>query len=140
MSKAWLSAILLLIVLKPFSFSTAQTASVVVFSELGFPSADSSLPSPDQISAAFPDAKFVHAQELGEALISPASRLLVLPFASAFPEAAWTDIQRFVDRGGNLLVIGGRPFTRSAFHDAKGWHLPFVYPQSLVDRISRTSP
>ena len=123
MSKAWLSAILLLIVLKPFSFSTAQTASVVVFSEPGFPSADSSLPSPDQISAAFPDAKLVHAQELGEALISPASRLLVLPFASAFPEAAWTDIQRFVDRGGNLLVIGGRPFTRSAFHDAKGWHL-----------------
>lgn len=123
MNKAWLSAILLFTVLTPFSFSTAQTGSVVVLSEPGFPFADSSLPSPNQISAAFPGAKFAHAQELGEALSSPATRLLVLPFGSAFPEPAWPEIQEFLQRGGNLLVIGGRPFTRSAYHDASGWHL-----------------
>jgi Beta-galactosidase len=123
MSKVWLPAVVLLMVLQPFSFSSAQASSVVVFSEAAFPSADSSVPSRSQISAALPNAKFVNAQELGEALSFPESHLLVLPFGSAFPEATWPHIQRFLGRGGNLLVIGGRPFTRSAFHDNTGWHL-----------------
>jgi len=123
MNKDWLSAILLFIVLNPFLLSNAQTESVVVLSEAGFPSADSSAPSPSQISASFPGAKLAHGQEIGEALSSPASHLFVLPFGSAFPEAAWPRIQQFLERGGNLLVIGGRPFTRSAFHDDRGWHL-----------------
>jgi hypothetical protein len=52
-----------------------------------------------------------------------ATRLLVLPYGSAFPEESWSIIHAFLDRGGNLLVLGGRPFTRAAYHDANGWHL-----------------
>jgi len=51
------------------------------------------------------------------------TKLLVLPYGSAFPESAWTDILGYLRRGGNLLALGGRPFTRSAYKDASGWHL-----------------
>ena len=44
-------------------------------------------------------------------------------WSASGPEAAWPSIQRFLQRGENLLVIGGRPFTRSAYRDANGWHL-----------------
>jgi Beta-galactosidase len=46
-----------------------------------------------------------------------------LPYGSAFPEKVWPAISSFLQSGGNLLVIGGRPFTRSAYHDASGWKL-----------------
>src|SRR5215831_19915529 len=123
MNAGRISTILLSMVLTSFSYSSAQTSAVIVFSDPEFQAADSFTPSATQISAAFPDAKIAHADELGVVLTSPASRLLVLPFASAFPEAAWPQIQLFLDRGGNLLVVGGRPFTRSAYRDSKGWHL-----------------
>src|SRR5207249_11790461 len=29
----------------------------------------------------------------------------------------------FLEHGGNLLVLGGRPFTRAAYHDDSGWRL-----------------
>jgi hypothetical protein len=35
--------------------------------------------------------------------------LLVLPYGSAFPVEAWKSIERYLDGGGNLLVIGGQP-------------------------------
>ena len=47
----------------------------------------------------------------------------MLPYGSAFPEAAWEPIDRFLQHGGNLLVLGGRPFTRAAYRDAGGWKL-----------------
>jgi hypothetical protein len=56
-------------------------------------------------------------------LKQPTGRLLVLPYGSAFPEKAWPEIYDFLHRGGNLLVLGGRPFTRSAYRDASGWKL-----------------
>ena len=45
------------------------------------------------------------------------------PYGSAFPEDAWGEINQFLQRGGNLLVLGGRPFARAAYRDASGWHL-----------------
>lgn len=36
--------------------------------------------------------------------------LLVLPYGSAFPQAAWSNLLRYLRSGGNLLVIGGQPF------------------------------
>jgi len=62
-------------------------------------------------------------ERLHDALASPQTRVLVLPHGSAFAEAAWTDIAEYLQRGGNLLVIGGKPFTRAGFRDSSGWHL-----------------
>src|SRR5215469_1734732 len=96
---------------------------VVVLSERDFLSADSATPSPQQLDIQFHGAQLVTADQLGEALGAESTNLLVLPYGSAFPEDQWQAIKSFLDRGGNLLVLGGRPFSRAAFHDGRGWHL-----------------
>src|SRR5919108_6307286 len=102
----------------------AQEASpMVVLREASFPSADSpSFPQP-QLEKALTGARFVSADQLASALADSASRLLVLPYGSAFPEGNWPAIQEFLQHGGNLLVLGGRPFTCAAYRDDSGWHL-----------------
>jgi len=103
--------------------SYAAQSPVVVFSEAGFPAADSPAPLPGQLESLLPGAQFANAEQLPARLADPATRLLVLPYGSAFPEADWEGIYQFLQRGGNLLVLGGRPFTRAAYHDAAGWKL-----------------
>jgi hypothetical protein len=97
--------------------------SVLVFSEPGFPAADSAPPTEAQLAKLLPEAERVRAGQLASRLARLTTRLLVLPYGSAFPEASWPDIQRFLRRGGNLLAIGGRPFTRAAVRTQAGWHL-----------------
>src|SRR5271166_2753035 len=101
-------------------------SAAVVFSEPGFPaavSADSAGPSPQQLAVIFPGAQLADADHLRDALAAPSTRLLVLRYGSSFPEEAWPAIKQFLDRGGNLLVLGGMPFTRAAYRDSSGWHL-----------------
>jgi hypothetical protein len=97
-------------------------SGTVVFSEAGFPASDSAAPS-GQIASMATGAQAATAEQLPALLRSPDTRLLVLPYGSSFPEAAWPEIERYLQRGGNLLVIGGRPFTRAAYRDGSGWHL-----------------
>lgn len=114
---------LLLLSLGTVALASDQFSFAVVFSESGFPAADAASPSAQQLAALLPGARFAPARELAAPLKDPATRLLVLPYGSAFPEEAWPDILAFLHHGGNLLVLGGRPFTRSAYHDASGWKL-----------------
>ena len=76
-----------------------------------------------QLENILPRARFATADKLASELGDPATRLLVLPYGSAFPEESWAAIYGFVQGGGNLLVLGGRPFTRAEYRDASGWHL-----------------
>jgi hypothetical protein len=94
--------------------------SIVVFWERGFPAADSAA-APESLLQALPGARFTSADELKNRLNS--ATLLVLPYGSAFPEPAWAEIQNFLQRGGNLLVLGGRPFSRAAYRDGVSWKL-----------------
>jgi hypothetical protein len=94
--------------------------SIVVFHESGFPAADSA-PAQDSLLQALPGARFASADDLKNRLNS--ANLLVLPYGSAFPEPAWAEIQNFLQRGGNLVVLGGRPFSRAAYRDGGGWKL-----------------
>src|SRR6185437_7795266 len=71
-----------------------------VFYESGFPAADSA--APPALQSILPGAKFSSASELIAHLRDPQTALLVLPYGSAFPEAAWPGIQQFLQRGGNL--------------------------------------
>jgi hypothetical protein len=103
-------------------FLTAQDHSTtVIFIEPGFPSADST--SPSQLAAPLPNAQPAPADQLPTLLAAPSTRLLILPYGSAFPEEAWPAIKQFLDRGGNLLVLGGMPFTRAAYRDHGQWRL-----------------
>jgi hypothetical protein len=110
-------------VVAPGCLFAQKYSFVVVWSEPGAPSADSSAPSGAQLAQVFPEAHLVSAEQLASQLSDPQTQLFVLPQGSAFPESAWSAIERYLQRGGNLLVLGGRPFTRAAFHDASGWHL-----------------
>jgi hypothetical protein len=101
----------------------SEARDVVVFSEPEFPAPDSVAPSETQFAALFPKASNIGADQLPAALSSHSCHLLVLPYGSAFPEDSWPAIKSFLDRGGNLLVLGGMPFTRAAYRDAQGWHL-----------------
>src|SRR5256885_11109719 len=98
-------------------------APVVVFGEPGSPTADTAAVSADQLAKIVPGARVATAEQLKAELARSEMKLLVLGYGSAFPENSWGDIFSFLRRGGNLLVIGGRPFTRSAYKDAAGWHL-----------------
>lgn len=104
--------------------SCARAAShTVVFYEPGFPTADSSVVSESALRSAFVNAEFSGVQQLPAALARAETDLFVVPYGSAYPEAAWPVILRYLDRGGNLLVLGGKPFTRSAYASGSGWQL-----------------
>jgi hypothetical protein len=103
--------------------------STVIFWDEGFPAADTL--APDHASlAALPNERFATAQELAVVLASSDTKLLVMPYGSAFPEDAWPAIDAYLQRGGNLLALGGRPFSQAAYRecDAKNncaWKLRY---------------
>jgi len=113
----------LVAILGAMSPGHAQMSATVVFYEEGFPAADSAPPSRAELASFIAGARFTPADQLHATLSDSSTRLLVMPFGSAYPEGAWPDIYEFLQRGGNLLVIGGQPFTRAAYRDASGWHL-----------------
>jgi hypothetical protein len=126
-------------------FAKAQNpvfSDVVVWTEPGFPAAEGSMASRDQLSNALTGARFSPTDQLAIQLAAADTRLLVLPQGSVVPEAAWPAIESYLRRGGNLLALGGRPFTRAAYHDDKGWHLRdysvrFIRPL-LIDQYQPT--
>jgi glycosyl hydrolase family 42 (putative beta-galactosidase) len=107
----------------PAVLAAQKLPATVIWSEAGLPSADTATATPAQLAQIFPGARLAPADQLSTLLSDPQSSLLILPQGSVIPEVAWSPITDFLHRGGNLLVLGGRPFTRSAFHDASGWHL-----------------
>ncbi|MGA2856216.1 MAG: hypothetical protein ABSE40_05070 [Candidatus Sulfotelmatobacter sp.] len=124
------------------SLMQVSMPGTVVFSEPHFPTADSASPSSPQLTAAFPGVQSADADHLQSALAVPSVRLLVLPYGSAFPEDAWPAIKQFLDRGGNLLVLGGMPFTRAAYRDHAEWRLRdysvrFIRPL-MIDQYQQT--
>jgi len=126
----------------PALLAQNSMSAAVVFSEPGFPAADSAGPSPQQLAAALSGAQIANANQLPNALAAEHTRLLVLPYGSAFPEDDWSAIKGFLDRGGNLLVLGGMPFTRAAHRDQNGWHLRqysvrFIRPL-MIDQYQET--
>ncbi|HEV2699535.1 MAG TPA: hypothetical protein VGU90_16195, partial [Terriglobales bacterium] len=104
-----------------FPTLVAAESGIVVLQEGNFPTSDSAAVPAAFLHLAFPDAQFTGVSDLKDRLLS--SQLLVLPYGSAFPEESWADIYGFLLRGGNLLVLGGRPFTRAAYRDEGTWKL-----------------
>ncbi len=105
------------------SASDAAKTRVVIFWEDGFPAADSAAPSRGDLSLLLPGAAFISAEALSDALTSEETGLLVMPYGSAFPEKQWDAIHNFLERGGDLLVLGGRPFTRAVYKVAGSWRM-----------------
>src|SRR5690242_19921317 len=69
--------------------SAASRATTVVFWESGFPAADTAAPTREQIGTMLPGAAIADASHLAEGLAAKETRLLVMPYGSAFPEEDW---------------------------------------------------
>ena len=74
----------------------------------------------------------VSAADLPRLLADPTTKLLVLPYGSAFPEADADAITQYLQRGGNLLTLGGRPFTRPIDRDNHPRPETYAYPRQLL--------
>lgn len=121
-----MSRLLRFFLLALVSLSTTQIAvaqSTIIFSEPGFPSIDTSAVSTSTLAQALQDTRAVDAAQLPAALSDAQTKLLVMPYGSAYPEAAWPAILKYLDGGGNLIVLGGKPFTRAAYREGAAWKL-----------------
>jgi hypothetical protein len=92
------------------SSSAVSNAKTVVFVEPGFPTLESEPVSRELLIEALAGQQPVFAGI--DELIKPEAlrdaALLVLPYGSAFPADAWPAIKAHLERGGNLLTLGGR--------------------------------
>src|ERR1700677_1000537 len=92
-------------------FSAPLVAGVVVFWQPGFPTVSSQPLSRSTLSAALndPPLSFLDLKALQAPGALASAELLVLPYGSAVPTDAWKTIEIYLQRGGNLLVLGGQP-------------------------------
>lgn len=107
----------------PVALHAQKFSNAVIWFESGIPATDSAAPTGTQLSEIFAGAHLATTDQLAAQLADTKTSLLILPFGSTVPESDWSAISGFLRRSGNLLVLGGRPFTRSAYHDSSGWHL-----------------
>jgi hypothetical protein len=100
-------------------------AGTVVFLEPGFPAAESEAPSRETLAAALAGLHpiFAGIEDLRKPETLRGADLLVLPYGSAFPADAWGAIRSYLEGGGNLLNLGGRPLWMPAFREGAGFRL-----------------
>ena len=104
MRQLWLSFAIATLAALPVS------AKTVVFSEAGFPTVDSQPIPASTLSASLgSDITFADLNGLRRENALQGVDLLVLPYGSAVPVAAWSSIEAYVHTGGNLLILGGQP-------------------------------
>ena len=102
--------ILLFITLAYVLMARAADSQTVVFHQEGFPTIDSEeISSETLVSTLGSSPKFVDVAQLQSGDWIDRTKLLVLPYGSAFPVDAWPAIQGYLNKGGNLLLLGGQP-------------------------------
>ncbi|MGI4829768.1 MAG: hypothetical protein ACRYFU_16465, partial [Janthinobacterium lividum] len=98
----------------------AQTR-VVVFEQPGFPTVDSEPIAHGVLAHSLGSSVgFVTVDQLQTGSELKEASLLVMPYGSAFPAAAWPSIQHFLQSGGNLLLLGGQPLHVPVTSEAPG--------------------
>jgi hypothetical protein len=103
----------LIIILVLFVSASSASSKVVVLWQAGFPTLESQ-PVPQETLRKALDGlhpEFVSLNELNQMENWHEVELLVLPYGSAVPSQDWSAIKRYLETGGNLLVLGGRPLT-----------------------------
>lgn len=93
--------------------TTRMVAATVVFWEGEFPTVDSQAVDRQVLERALEklSPRFASRAELRAASALDNADLLILPYGSAFPADLWPVLFGYLQGGGNLLVLGGRPFT-----------------------------
>jgi hypothetical protein len=101
----------------------ATLARAIVFWEADFPQIDGCQITRENLEQALTsfDVSSVSEQQLIEQLRVDRCDLLVLPYGSAFPKRAWPAVLGYLRAGGNLLNLGGIPFTAPVISIASRW-------------------
>src|SRR5215468_8303121 len=76
-----------------------EHAQILVFYEPNFPAADTAPIPADQLQKLVSGAQLASTEKLKTELSASETKLLVLAYGSAFPEAAWGEIYSFLRRG-----------------------------------------
>jgi len=95
---------------------------LVVLWEAGFPFVETVETTQEALRAALPEdaaVAFVGMEGLKAALADP-SAVLLTPYGSAFPKAAWPALHAFLQRGGSWVNLGGAPLSRPVRRNADG--------------------
>jgi hypothetical protein len=94
------------------AISTSVGAKTVVFWQNGFPNIEDQAVERHTLERAIANEQpvFYDLDQLLQPHALEGAQLLVFPYGSAFPSDAWPAIMEYLRGGGNLLVIGGRPF------------------------------
>ncbi|MEO8735584.1 MAG: hypothetical protein ABI380_03495, partial [Edaphobacter sp.] len=92
-------------------FSSPLLAQVAVFWQPGFPTVASQPIDRATLSTALNglNPTFLDLRALQSPGALSNSKLLVLPYGSVVPTDNWKTIEAYLQRGGNLLVLGGQP-------------------------------
>ena len=99
----------------------APAKHTVVFEQAGFPTvASEPVPHAALVAALGPSASFADLAALRSGRVLEEASLLVLPYGSAVPVAAWSQIEHFLHGGGNLLILGGQPLRVPVLGEATG--------------------
>lgn len=91
----------------------ARPAKIALFRAPGFPTLEA--PAIDdailtKALAGLPVDTLASADDVKNKLKIRDYDILILPYGSAFPLGAWTQIRAFIEHGGGLVVLGGAPF------------------------------
>jgi hypothetical protein len=113
------------VLLSGLGLAAAASADTVVFHEPGFPVVESEALSRETLQEALAPLapRFVGLEELRQPETLRGADLLVLPHGSAFPADAWAAVRAYLEGGGNLLNLGGRPLWTCVFRDGTGYRL-----------------
>jgi Cellulase (glycosyl hydrolase family 5) len=117
--RRWSSIATVALAVFGFTLPRPAAARTVVFLEPGFPALESEAPSREVLAGALQDLdpQFIGLEELTPPGALGAADLLVLPYGSAFPADAWVTIRAYLEGGGNLLTVGGRPLWIPVFKE-----------------------
>ncbi len=135
---------LCLLVSALLTLSQPGVGKTIVFYEKSFPAVENGSISREALERALSSLhpRFVDLTELERSDLLETGDLLVLPYGSAFPADAWATLRQHLDRG-NLLVLGGRPFSVPVRRDNGGWRtgeLQNTFSKSLGIYYSYVAP
>jgi hypothetical protein len=113
---------------------------ILVFHDPGFPDVDGIGLSRDDINRALGGYAVTYAEggELAGRLGEGGVRTLVTAHGSCFPKEAWDAIEKFLQRGGAWLNLGGRPLMRPVRREGGAWQVE-VSQTGYLRRLGITS-
>jgi hypothetical protein len=102
---------------------SAVRPTAIVFWEDDFPQVDGCSIDRNILQAGLEqfDVGYLSERELIEQLRVDRCDLLITPYGSAFPKRAWPAVLKYLRAGGNLLNLGGVPFSVPVMRAGSQW-------------------